>query len=136
MAVLAVCVAATTTTVPVRAHHAFAAEFDANQPVELRGTITKLEWINPHGWIYIDVKKADGTIEKWECETGGPNALMRRGVRRTDFPIGIELIVKGYKAKKKPFVMNASSIQKVDGSEYFVGSSGTGAPEPTPRPAN
>lgn len=125
--------------VPVRAHHAFAAEFDANQPVELRGTITKLEWINPHGWIYLDVKKADGSVEKWEVETGGPNALMRRGVRRTDFPIGIELVVKGYKAKKKPLVMNASSVRKTDGTEYFVGSSGTGAPEPAGRqgaPAN
>lgn len=134
IAVLALVVVAT--EAPVRAHHAFAAEFDANQPVELRGTITKLEWINPHGWIYLDVKKPDGAVEKWEVETGGPTALMRRGLRRTDFPIGIELIVKGFKAKKKPFVMNASSVRKGDGTEYFVGSSGTGAPEPAPRPGN
>mgnify|MGYP003353678832 CR=1 FL=1 len=135
-AILVLMVTAAATVVPVRAHHAFAAEFDANQPVELRGTITKLEWINPHGWIYLDVKKPDGKVEQWEVETGGPTALMRRGLRRTDFPIGIELVVKGYKAKKKPFVMNASSVRKTDGSEYFVGSSGTGAPEPAPRPGN
>jgi WD40 repeat protein len=114
----------------VRAHHAFAAEFDANQPVEIRGHITRLEWINPHGWIYLDVKKADGTVEHWDVETGAPNALLRRGLRRTDFPIGVELVVKGYMSKRQKFVMNASSVRKADGTEYFVSSAGTGAPEP------
>jgi hypothetical protein len=131
---LAVCVMASAG--PVMAHHAFAAEFDINQPMTLQGTITKLEWINPHGWIYLDVKKPDGTVEHWEVETGGPNALMRRGVRRTDFPIGVELVVAGYRAKKKPFVLNANSVKKTDGTEYFVGSSGTGAPEPPARGGN
>ena len=116
-------------TPTLRAHHAFAAEFDVNQPVEIRGAITKLEWVNPHGWIYLDVKK-DNVVEHWEVETGAPGALLRRGLRRTDFPIGIELVVKGHMSKRKPFVMNASSVKKTDGTEYFVGSSGTGAPEP------
>lgn len=116
--------------VALRAHHAFAAEFDANAPAEVTGTITKLEWVNPHGWIYMDVKNPNGTVEHWEVETGGPGALLRRGVRRTDFPIGIDLVAKGYMSKRKPFVMNASTIKKTDGTEYFVGSSGTGAPEP------
>ena len=76
--------------VPVMAHHSFAAEFDAKKPVKLRGTVTKMEWINPHGWIYVDVKEADGTVVSWAVETGGPTALLRRGVRKTDFPIGAE----------------------------------------------
>jgi hypothetical protein len=119
----------------LRAHHAFAAEFDANAPVEITGTITKLDWVNPHGWIYMDVKKPNAVVEHWEVETGGPGALLRRGVRRTDFPIGIDLVAKGYMSKRKPFVMNASTIKKTDGTEYFVGSSGTGAPEPPPTAA-
>jgi hypothetical protein len=84
---------------PSFAHHSFSSEFDINQPVTLKGTLTKLEWINPHGWIYIDVKGADGKVVNWAIETGGPNALLRRGVRKTDFPLGIELTIQGYRAK-------------------------------------
>ena len=113
---------------PGAAHHSFAAEFDALQPVTLQGTLTKLDWINPHGWIFLDVKGANGEVEHWEIETAGPTQLMRRGMRRTDFPIGVELVVTGFKARKKPFVAAARSVKRSDGTEYFVTSPGTGAP--------
>ena len=111
------------------AHHSFAAEFDATQPVALQGTLTRLDWINPHGWIFIDVKGAGGAIEHWEIETAGPTQLMRRGMRRTDFPMGVELVVTGFRARKKPFVAAARSVKRIDGTEYFVSSQGTGAPD-------
>ena len=117
------------TVIPGKAHHSFAAEFDATQPVTLQGTVTKLDWINPHGWIFIDVKGPNGTVERWEIETAGPTQLMRRGMRRTDFPIGVELVVTGFKARKKPFVAAARSVKKADGTEYFMTSQGTGAPD-------
>jgi hypothetical protein len=81
------------------AHHSFAAEFDAKAPIAIRSTLTKLEWVNPHGWVYIDVKNPDGTVTTWAVETGGPNALLRRGVRQSDFKIGIEVVVEGYRFK-------------------------------------
>ena len=85
--------------VPVAAHHSFAAEFDIDQPITLRGTLTKLEWVNPHGWLYIDVMTPDGKVVNWAIEAGGPNALLRRGLRKTDFPNGLEVVVQGYRAK-------------------------------------
>lgn len=114
---------------PVLAHHSFSAEYDINQPITLTGKLTKLEWINPHGWIYLDVKAADGSVQQWSAETGSPNALLRRGVRQTDFPLGIELVVKGYRAKSGKMYINAISIKLPDGRNLFTGSSGTGAPE-------
>jgi len=113
---------------PAFSHHSFAAEFDGTQPVTLKGVITKLEWVNPHGWIYVDVKDKDGKIVNWAVETGGPNALLRRGVRRADFPIGTELVVSGYKAKNGTPTANAQTLTLPDGREFFAGSSGTGAP--------
>ena len=109
-------------------HHSFAAEFDGTQPVTLRGTITAVEWVNPHGWIYIDVKGNDGRVVNWAIETAGPNALARRGVRKTDLPTGIEIVVKGYRAKNGTATANASTVTLPDGRELIAQSSGTGAP--------
>jgi hypothetical protein len=109
-------------------HHSFAAEFDGTQPVTLRGVITQVEWVNPHGWIHIDVKGNDGRVVNWAIETAGPNALARRGVRKTDLPTGIEIVVKGYRAKNGTATANASTLTLPDGRELIAQSSGTGAP--------
>src|SRR5579864_6265576 len=77
----------------IQAHHSFAAEYDVNQPITLKGTLTKMDWVNPHGWIYIDVKGADGKVTNWAIEAGAPNALLRRGLRSTDFPVGSQVVV-------------------------------------------
>jgi hypothetical protein len=114
--------------VPVLAHHSFAAEYDREQPVTLKGTLTKVEWINPHGWIYIDVKNDDGKVTNWAVEFGSPNALLRRGLRKTDFPAGVELVVKGYRAKSGSPTINGSSVKFPDGRNLFTGSSNPEAP--------
>jgi len=113
---------------PVAAHHAFAAEYDANRPMTLRGTVTKVDWINPHAWIYIDVKDTDGNIVAWKIETGAPNALIRRGFKRDSIPAGSEILVDGYQAKNGSNMVNGKSVTFADGRSLFVGSSGTGAP--------
>ena len=110
------------------AHHSFAAEFDGTKPVTLKGAVTKVEWVSPHGWIHVDVKGADGKIVSWAVETGSPNALQRRGVKKSDFPIGVEVVVSGYRAKNGTPTANASTFTLPDGRELIAGSSGTGAP--------
>lgn len=117
----------------VSAHHSFSAEFDIDQPVTLTGTLTELEWVNPHGWIHMDVAGPDGEVVNWAVEMGNPTALLRRGLRKSDFPPGMELVVEGYKAKDSTPTANGITITFPDGRNIFAGSSGTGAPEPNPR---
>ena len=114
--------------VPTWAHHAFAAEFDASKPLILRGTVTKMEWINPHAWIHIDVKNPDGTVTNWAIEAGAPNGLLRRGFNKNSLPVGTEIVVEGWQAKDASFRANGSNITFSDGRKLFVGSQGTGAP--------
>jgi hypothetical protein len=110
------------------AHHSFAAEFDANAPVTLKGTITKMEWINPHSWIHIDVKNPDGTVTEWMIEGGTPNTLFRRGFTREAVKAGMEITVEGYRAKNGANRANGRDLILKDGKRLFMGSSGTGAP--------
>jgi len=118
--------------IPVMAHHSFAAEFDAKKPVKLRGTVTKMEWINPHSWIHIDVKTPDGKVEQWMVEGGAPNALLRRGWNKNSLLPGTEILVEGFQAKDGAMRANGRDITFPDGKKLFVGSSGTGAPDERP----
>jgi hypothetical protein len=110
------------------AHHSFAAEFDANQPVTLKGTITKMEWINPHSWLHIDVKNDDGTTTPWMIEGATPNTLLRRGFTREAVKVGTEITIVGYRAKNGAHRANGRDLVLPDGSRLFMQSSGTGAP--------
>jgi hypothetical protein len=110
------------------AHHAFAAEFDAAKPVNFKATVKKVEWVNPHVWIHVDVKKPDGSIESWAIEGGTPNVLFRRGVTRQSLPVGTEVMVDGYRAKDGTRRANGRDLTLADGRRLFLGSSGTGAP--------
>ena len=117
-----------TSAVPVWAHHAFAAEFDGKTPVKLQGTVTKMEWINPHAWIHIDVKDKDGKVTNWMVECGTPNTLLRRGVNKNSVTAGMEIVVDGYQAKDGSNKANGRDVTFADGRKVFLGSTGTGAP--------
>jgi len=108
---------------PMWAHHAFAAEFDAQRPVKLKGTVVKVEFINPHSWIHMDVKDADGKVTRWMVEGGSPNALLRRGVNKDALPQGTEILVDGYQAKDGSNRANGRDITFADGKKLFVGGS-------------
>ena len=113
------------TSIPARAHHSFAAAFDIDKPIKLQGVLTRMDWVNPHGWIYIDVKEADGKVVNWAIEAGGPTALLRRGLRKTDFPIGSEVLVDGYRAKSGAPKANGRTVTFKDGRNFFLGASET-----------
>jgi len=113
---------------PILAHHAFSAEFDGNRPVTLRGTVVKMDWVNPHSWITMDVKRPGGKVERWDVEAGAPNAMFRRGFRKDSLPPGTEIVIEGYQAKSGKNMANGRDLTLPDGRKLFMGSSGTGAP--------
>ena len=116
-------------TVPVWGHHAFGGEFDPNKPVLLKGPVTKVEWVNPHAWIHVEVTKPDGTKEEWMVEGGTPNTLLRRGITRESLKVGTVLVIDGYQARDHSLLRaNGRNVTYPDGRKLFLGSSGTGAP--------
>jgi len=110
-------------------HHAFGAEFDANRPVQLEGSLTRIEWVNPHSWFHIEVENAEGIKEQWRIEGGTPNTLLRRGIHKRSLAIGTVIIVDGYQAKDLSNKANGRNITLASGESMFMGSSGTGAPD-------
>ena len=138
--VVGLCLALASGGVPLLAHHAFSAEFDANRPIHLKGRVTKMEWINPHAWIHLAVVAEDGTEVVWMIEGGTPNTLMRRGFTKDSLAPGTQIIVDGYQAKDGSHKGNGRDLTFPDGRKLFLGSSGTGAPtdgsDPTEPPRN
>ena len=126
--VFAVVVLVGLTVRPASAHHAFAAEYDAKRPVKFKGTVTKMEWINPHAWIHVDVKKPDGTVEAWMIEFGTPNTLLRRGFTRDSLKPGTEIVVDGYGSKDGSLHANGRDVTLPDGRTLFAGAATPDAP--------
>ena len=106
------------------AHHAFAAEYDATKPVTLNGVVTKVDWSNPHGWIYMDTKEANGAVKHWTIETAAPSQLSRHGLKKADFVDGMTAVVKGYQGKNDPALANGRTLVMKDGRSFYIGSVG------------
>src|SRR5262245_27140561 len=121
-------------TLPLRAHHAFGAEFDSKKPVKLRGIVAKVEMVNPHSWVYVDVKGEDGTVTQWMLEAGSPNVLIRRGFTKLSLPKGTEVIFEGFQAKDGSPRANGRDIMLPDGKKLFIGSTGAEGPPEEKKP--
>jgi hypothetical protein len=132
---IAACAAVLLAQSGARAHHAFSAEFDANKPIKFpEAIVTRVQLINPHSWIYVDVKGPDGKVENWAIEAGSPNILMRRGITKDTLKVGTKIVVDGYQSKDGSKRANGRDLTLPDGTKLFLGSSGTGAPYEVQRP--